>query len=109
MSNGSWKRDQHVDVVRDSADRNDVDFDVLANADHVSPEVFLAIARNDLGSIFRAENNVNEDVGIGMSHENLGVVPPGLELYILPFPGLRPGLSHFVPPALGRLPIAECR
>ena len=62
MSNDSRKRNQHVDVVRDSADRNDIDFEAFANADHISPQVFLTLTRNCFGAIFGAENDVNEDV-----------------------------------------------
>src|SRR5689334_25311649 len=98
MPKRSRKRHQNVDVVGDSADRNDIDFEVFANADHVSPKVFLTIAGNDFGSILGAENNVYEDVRIGMSH--LECRPSGTRILISTHPGPCPGLSHVVPPAL---------
>ena len=59
-----------MNVIGHAADGENVHLHVLRDARHVSPKVFLTIAWNDFSAILGTENDVNEDVGIGMSHEN---------------------------------------
>ena len=58
----------------------------------------MTIARNTLGPILGAENDVDQNIGVRMSHGN--VVPPGLVLGRYTVHGLTP-MANIVAPLRG--------
>jgi hypothetical protein len=41
---------------------------MLSNAGHVSPKLLVTVTRNALGPILGTENDMDEDVAMGVSH-----------------------------------------
>jgi hypothetical protein len=55
-------------TVGHASNGEDVNVKILSNAGHVSPKLLLTVVRNALCPILGAENDIDEDVAIGMSH-----------------------------------------
>ena len=67
-----------MDVVRRASGRKYRDFMVLTNSDEIPRELFAEFIRNQFTTLFGAEDAMNEDVGIGVSH--FCAVPHGTRL-----------------------------
>ena len=88
-----------MDVVRRASGREYRDFMVLADSDEISGEFFAEFIRNQVPTLFSAEDAMNEDVGIGVSHFVPSLPRDSVGLF-LTSRHYRAGLSHPVPSAL---------
>jgi hypothetical protein len=65
---GGWKRDEEMEMMRGTSDRQSFDFHIPRDAEEIGPEVLFAIRGNNRGALLGAENAVNEVGCVGMAH-----------------------------------------
>ncbi len=84
--------EQHVRVIRNAADREDVHGAIAPDLGHITPQPRLELWWDEIAAMIRAEHNMEEIGGVGVRHAARLAQPQG--------PSLRDWFAHIIIPSV---------